>query len=394
MDLKLSRRARALEESSTVAATQAARRLVAAGRDVIMATAGEPDGGPPPGAREALIARARASAFRYGPPQGLPEARAAIARWMTELYGREFAADRICLAPGAKFALYSIFFCLCDDGDDVLIPSPHWVSYADQARMAGATPRFLACGPESGYKLSAETLAKALRPSTRALVLCSPGNPTGSVYSADELRAIASVVEARPDLWVVCDDIYNQILFDDRAVRAPHLLDFLSAPAAERALAVHGASKSFGLTGWRLGWFAGPAELVEKAAQLQSQTITCVPDFLQLALIDALAAPPAFVSDLRKRVRARFVRLSAALSSARGLRVHPSEGAFYAWIRYDGARPSELVATELLERSGVAIVAGSAFGCEGHFRVSLTIDDSKIDELAARLARHFETESP
>ncbi len=389
--MDFSQRAKKLSTSATMAATGLALKRMAQGEDIILATVGEPDGDIPPFAKQALLEGIQTANFKYGSPQGLLAARQAIAKWMSALYDQVFSVEQIVISPGSKFSLFSLFFCLCDEGDEVIIPAPNWVSYETLATSVGASVRIASCPPTEGYRITGPRLQQHLTAKSRVLILNSPCNPTGAVYSKEELRAIAELVKKHPRLYVFCDDIYNQLIFSS-AKRAPHLLDVCDAQTAKRVIPIHGASKSYALTGWRLGWMAAPTALAAKVTEFQSQTLTSLPDFVQIALAQTLMHETHFVVELRERIQARFLRTQQRLNGHARLKVYPSEGAFYLWVHYDlQNRTSAQVTLDLLEKCGLAVVAGIAFGCENHLRMSLTLPDDQLNEALNRMIKYFNT---
>lgn len=390
--MKFSNRAQVLSGSATMEATLLAQKKIQEGHDIILGTVGEPDGDAPQTSKDELINQIKTSYSKYGSAQGLPATRLAIANWMSDLYKQNWTEDHVIISPGSKYALFALFQMLCEFGDQVLIPAPYWVSYESLAKLSGASALIAPCGSHENYKLSAVRLQKYLNenPKIKILVLNSPNNPTGAVYSSSELKALALVIEKHKNLMVICDDIYNQLIFNSEP-RAPHLLDFLSSDASERIIIVHGASKSFALTGWRLGWTVAHPELILKLSQFQSQTLTCVPDFLQRALVPTLKNGDSFVADLKKKVHQRHKLVTTILSQTDSIKVFPSEGAFYIWIellKYGNFSSIEL-AKDIIEKVGVALVPGESFGCANHLRLSVTIPDEQVSVGAKRLASYF-----
>lgn len=374
-----------------MAATLLAQQRKKSGEDIVLATVGEPDGDIPEVARAEIINRIQTIPSKYGPAQGLPSVREEIAGWMSKLYGQSWSPDQVIVSPGSKFALFSIFQMLSESGDEVLIPTPYWVSYESLASMAGAKPVIVPCSAVDNYKLSAEKLSKCLtdNPRIKLLILNSPNNPTGAIYSKEELMKLSAVIERHPNLLVVCDDIYNQLIYS-QALRCPHLLDVISDEAKKRIIVVHGASKSFALTGWRLGWIIAETELVNKLAQFQSQTLTCIPDFIQMALIPTLNSGGEFVALLKERISRRYKLATDILRKCPSIKIYPSEGAFYIWMEVlDLKVTSAEMAADILEKVGLALVPGSAFGCENHLRFSVTLPDDQLLDGAGRLVKYF-----
>jgi len=392
----LSERARAVEPSRTIAMNQRARELRAAGRDVIDLTVGEPDFRPPRRVLEAAAAAALAGADRYTPVAGLPELRELAAAAYRADGGLDYAPGAVMVAPGAKAALSAAFLALAGPGDEVLIPTPAWLSYAEQAKLVGAAPRLVYCSPHGGYKLDPEALRGALTPRTRLIVLGSPANPTGAVYSRAELAALAAALEGRPDIWILSDEVYRSIRY---VAEAPSPAELPSL--GDRTAVVRGLSKSHAMTGWRIGFLAGPREFVDAAIAIQGQTLTCAPMISQLAAIEALKLPPAELWPMREAYERRRSLVCAGLAAAGALAVAPPDGAFYAFPRIEGLfgaqaprgtiRSSDELALYLLEEGGVALVPGSAFGDDGALRLSFAAAEDNLakalDRLAASLAK-------
>lgn len=387
----LSERARAVEPSRTIAMNQRARELKAAGRDVIDLTVGEPDFRPPRRVLEAAAAAALAGADRYTPVAGLPELRELAAAAFLADGSLNYAPGAIMVAPGAKAALTAAFMALVGPGDEVLIPTPAWLSYAEQAKLVGAEPRLVCCPPHRGYKLDPEALRGALTGRTRLIVLGSPANPTGAVYSRAELAALAAELAGRPDIWILSDEVYRSIRY---VAEAPSPAELPSL--RERTAVVRGLSKSHAMTGWRIGFLAGPRDFVDAAIAVQGQTLTCAPMISQLAAIEALKLPPAELRPMLEAYKGRRALVCAGLAAARALGVTPPDGAFYAFPRIEGLfgaqgprgtiLTSDELALHLLEEGGVALVPGSAFGDEGALRLSFAASEDCLTEALGRIA--------
>lgn len=387
--MNFSRRAKNLVSSATMSATLAAQARIKAGEDIVLASVGEPDVAAPPAAQQEVIRQMQHGHSRYGSSGGLLEVREAVAVWMSDLYDQRWSAEHVILTPGSKFALFALLQILCDEKDEVLIPSPYWVSYEALTKLSGAKATIIECQKENGYKLTTKQLLESISDKTKLLILNSPQNPTGAVYSATELTELAKIIEQNTNLIVLCDDIYNQLIFSEQK-RAPHLLDVLSPKDHDRIVIVHGASKSFAMTGWRLGWVVAEKKIISKLCEFQSQTLTCIPDFLQLALKQTLRQETSFVAELKESIHARYVRAVQVLNGCPGLRIYPSEGAFYVWIEFlDHSMTSAQVCEELLIQEGVALVPGSAFGCEFHLRLSVSILSEDLDKSLQRVMNYF-----
>jgi len=297
------------------------------------------------------------------------------------------------ITPGSKFGLYSLMQILCDVDDEVIIPAPYWVSYVTLAEMAKA--RACVINPPNlvdlNYKLTANHLEKSLNSKSRILILNSPNNPSGAVYSKKELLNLAAVLDDHPQITVICDDIYNQLVFNSNSERAPNLLDVAHDTLKEQVIIVHGASKSYAMTGWRLGWIASlNSHCIEKLSAFLSQTLTCTPDFIQKAVETAIAQGDDFVRQFKEKNQNRHQWLRQQLQSIPSLRVYPSEGAFYIWIQLlDPSYNSQQVAKDLLTQENLAVVPGDAFGVPRHLRLSVTMSEVELKKTVERLQNYF-----
>ena len=391
--MKFSKLAQQLSGSATMAATLKAQELKRQGQDVVLATVGEPDIDVDLNVKNALIHQLRSQPSRYGSSIGLPSTRQALSDWFQKIYQTHYSAQQIVVTPGSKFGLYSLMQILCDTDDEVIIPAPYWVSYVTLAEMAQA--RACVINPPNladlNYKLTAHHLEKSLHSKSRILILNSPNNPSGAVYSKKELMNLSAVLKDHPQITVICDDIYNQLVFNSEADRAPSLLDVASDDLKKQIIIVHGASKSYAMTGWRLGWIASlNNDCIQKLSAFFSQTLTCTPDFIQKAVETAIAEGDHFVHQFREQNQKRHQWLLQQLQSIPSLRVYPSEGAFYIWIQLlDPACDSLQVAEELLTKENLAVVQGDAFGVPRHIRLSVTMSESELKKTVARLQNYF-----
>jgi aspartate/methionine/tyrosine aminotransferase len=363
---------------------QRARDLKAAGRDIVDLTVGEPDFHPPAHVREAAARAIADGADRYTPVAGEPALREAVSRKLLRDSGLTYPASRIIISCGAKSALSNALLALAGPGDEVLIPTPAWLSYAEMAKLAGATPVFEPTKAADGYKLRPERLAAALTPRTKVLVLCSPSNPTGAVYSGAELAALAAVLARFPDVWILSDEVYERIRYVPE-VPSPASVQTV----ADRVIVVGGLSKSHAMTGWRLGYLAGPKDAVDACAAIQGQTTTCASSISQRAGIAALDGDQAPVAAMAAAFRVRRDRACARFAAMPGIRLGAPDGAFYLFpdvsalygAEWRGVRieSSDDFCLYLLEEAGVALVPGSAFGDDSCVRMSFAASDAAID---------------
>ncbi len=373
--------------SETIEMTARAAALAASGREILSLAAGEPDFDTPDYIREAAIRAIREGRTHYPPPAGLAPLRAAVAAHLSEAHGAAWSPGEILVTVGAKQALWSAIFALFGPGDRVVIPSPYWVSYPAMVRLARAEPVIVGTRAEDGFKLAPAALDEALARGAHGVVLNSPANPTGAMYTRDELDLLVEVA-ARHEAWVIGDEIYREIRYREGPFPS------LCAPRDYgRVVVVDGVSKAYAMTGWRVGWAAAPETLVRAMTRLQGHVNTNTALPAQHAALAALADEPAraaAVAAMLAAFRRRRGLVLDGLAGISGLRVHPPDGAFYVWIDVRawcealGAGSSEL-ALELLERDGVALVPGSAFGAEGYLRLSFAAHDDVLTAAVGRL---------
>ncbi len=385
-----------IRPSPTVAITAQARAMAAEGRDIISLSAGEPDFDTPRHIRDAARAAIEAGRTRYTSPEGIPELRAAIVDKFARENGIHVTPDQVVVSAGGKQSIYNAMMATLDPGDEVIIAAPFWVSYPDIVRLAGGTPVILPTDMTSGFKLSAEALEAAISPRTKWLILNSPSNPSGAVYSPSEMSALTDVLLAHPDIHVLADDIYEHIVFPpfrfcSAAAIAPDL--------AGRTLTVNGVSKAYAMTGWRIGYAAGPRNLIRAMITLQGQSTTNACSISQWAALAALTGPQDYLDDARAAFLRRRDLVVARLNACPGIVCPVPEGAFYVYPSIAGligrstpeGRRIETdadFAEALLAAEGVAVVFGAAFGTSPHFRVSYAAADS-ILEAACNRIHHF-----
>ena len=386
-----------VKPSPTIAITQAARDMAAAGRDVISLSAGEPDFDTPEHVREAAadaIARGRT---RYTAPDGIPELKRAAAAKFARDNDLSHAPAEISVGTGGKQVIWNALVATLDPGAEVVIPAPYWVSYPDMVRLAGGEPVIVPTRAEEGYLMTPEALGAAITPRTRWLVLNSPSNPTGAVYDEAGLRALTDVLMEHPQVHVMSDDIYEPIRygvpFHTAAQVEPRLRD--------RALTVNGVSKAYAMTGWRIGYAAGPEPLVAAMRKVQSQTTSCPCSVSQWAAVAALEGPQEVVAERTEAFRRRRDAVVAALDACPGLRCPLPDGAFYAYPSIEGCigatsrggariADDEAFVAALLKEEGVAVVHGAAFGASPAFRVSYAASDAALEEATTRIRRFCE----
>lgn len=394
--MELAQRVKELLPSPTLAISAKAKALRAAGERVFSLAAGEPDFPTPDHIQQAAVDAMRAGHTGYAPTAGVPPLRDAIRALYQRELGLDFGDDQVVVGCGAKQCLYNAFQALLDPGSEALIQAPYWVSYPEQVKLCGARPVIVE-PPPGGAGLNLEAMADAISERTRLVILNSPCNPTGCVAGDADLDALAALA-VRHDLLVVSDDIYDKLLYDGRR--------FVSivqrAPAMqERTLLVNGVSKTYAMTGWRLGWAVGPPPVIASMRKVQDQSTSNATTFVQHAAVAALASPPGIVEEMVQKFAQRRQRLVSLLNAIPGVRCQTPAGTFYAWAsfaevlgrRCDGQPLDSTVglAELLLDRERVAVVPGEAFGAAGFIRFSFATSLEDIEEAAGRVHRLVES---
>jgi aspartate aminotransferase len=383
-----------VKPSATLAADAKAKELKAAGKDVIGLAAGEPDFDTPDNVKEAAIAAIRAGKTKYTVVDGIPELKDAIVAKFKRENGLTYSPAQVNVSPGGKPVIYNAMVSTLNPGDEVIIPAPYWVSYPDMVLLAGGEPRFIATAAP-GFRVTPEALEAAITPKTRWLILNSPSNPTGAAYTRDELRGLADVLLRHPQVWILTDDMYEHLVFDD--------FEFTTIAQVEpalydRTLTMNGVSKAYSMTGWRIGYAAGPVELINLMRKVMSQTTSNPSSISQWAAVEALNGPQDFIRPNQKLFQGRRDLVVSMLNQANGLKCPTPEGAFYVYPSCEGligkTAPSGKViqsdgdfATELLETEGVAVVMGSAFGLSPFFRISYATSNTVLEEACSRIQR-------
>ncbi|CAN5361795.1 pyridoxal phosphate-dependent aminotransferase [soil metagenome] len=386
---------RRIAPSATIAISAKARALKAAGRDIIALSAGEPDFDTPDNIKEAGIAAIRAGKTKYTDPDGMPELKAAICAKFKRENGLDYKPSQVHIAPGGKPVIFNALVATLNPGDEVIIPAPYWVSYPDMTLLAGGTPVAVETTAESGFKITAEALEAAITPKSKWLIINSPSNPSGGAYTRAELQAIADVLLRHPQVWVLTDDMYEHLVFDDFefttiAQVEPKLYD--------RTLTMNGVSKAYAMTGWRIGYAAGPEPLIKAMAKMISQTTSNPSSISQWAALEALNGTQDFIKPNAKLFQERRDLVVSMLNQATGIHCPTPEGAFYVYPSCAGligkTAPSGKViesdedfAVELLETEGVAVVHGAAFGLSPFFRISYATSNDVLEDACARIQR-------
>ena len=394
----LARRLSFIQPSATVAIAQRANELKAQGIDIISFSVGEPDFESPEHIREAAKRAIDAGVSHYTDVRGILSLRAAIcADSKARRGGHGHAPDEVVVSVGAKHSLFNLALALYDEGDEVIIPAPYWVSYPEQARLVGARDVVIATRPEDGYKVSAESLERAVSPRTKALILCTPSNPTGSAYTKAELLALASVMR-KGSFWIITDEIYGRLVyggFDQRS-----LLE-LAPDLRERMVIVDGVSKTFAMTGWRIGWILAPKEVAKACDKIQGQATTNPPAVAQHAAIAALTGPQEPIEQMRRAFERRRSLIVEGLNAIKPFACAMPEGAFYAFVDVRGLygkrwKDTTLVddlaiARFLLDEARCAVVPGTPFGAPGFIRISYATSEERIRTGLERIATALTT---
>ncbi|WP_374371186.1 pyridoxal phosphate-dependent aminotransferase [Tabrizicola sp.] len=384
-----------VKPSPTIAVTTKAQQLKSEGKDVIGLGAGEPDFDTPENIRAAAKRAIDAGKTRYTAVDGIPELKAAICSKFLRENGLTYTPQQISVGTGGKQILYNALMATLNPGDEVIIPAPYWVSYPDMVMLAGGTPVPVVAGIETEFKLTPEQLEAAITPKTKWFIFNSPSNPTGAGYTRAELKGLTDVLMRHPQVWVMSDDMYEHLVFDDFEFCTPAEIE---PGLYDRTLTCNGVSKAYAMTGWRIGYAGGPVALIKAMGTIQSQSTSNPCSVSQYAALEALTGPQDFLSDWRTVFQGRRDLVVGMLNQATGIRCPKPEGAFYVYPDISGcigkATPAgtmisndEVFATALLEETGVAVVFGAAFGLSPNFRVSYATSDAVLREACARIQR-------
>ncbi len=385
-----------IKPSATIAVTDRARALKAAGRDVIGLGAGEPDFDTPDNIKEAAIKAIRdGRASKYTAVDGMPELKAAVSRKFKRENDLDYKPSQITVGTGGKQVLYNALMCTLNPGDEVVIPAPYWVSYPDIVLLAGAKPVIVPTTMENGFKMTAQALDRAITKNTKWLIFNSPSNPTGAAYTRAEVKAITDVLMKHQHVWLLTDDMYEHLVYDDFVFASPAAVE---PGLYERTLTLNGVSKAYCMTGWRIGFAGGPEVLIKAMATLQSQSTTNPNAAAQWASVEALDGPKDFIPKHNKIFNERRDLVVSMLNQAKGIKCPTPEGAFYVFPSCAGTigrkAPSgrtitndEDFITELLDAEGVAVVHGSAFGLGPAFRISYATGTDLLQTACERIQR-------
>ncbi|MEW6692792.1 MAG: pyridoxal phosphate-dependent aminotransferase [Pseudomonadota bacterium] len=390
MDIQLSHRVQRVRPSPTLAVSALAAKLKAEGRDIISLGTGEPDFDTPRHIRDAAIEAINKGFTRYTQVDGIPSLKKAIIDKLERDNGLKYAPNQILVSVGGKQSFYNLAMALLDEGDEVIIPAPYWVSYPDMVLLADGHPVIVEAEQSQGFKLSPEQLEAAITPRTKLFVINSPSNPTGVAYTRKELEALGEVLRRHPQVLIATDDMYEKILWADEpfcniVMACPDLYD--------RTIVLNGVSKAFAMTGWRIGYAAGPVKLINAMANVQSQSTSNPTSISQVAAEAALNGGDECIKPMIEAFKARHDFVVAALNAMPGVSCLPSQGAFYGFpdvkaiIARMGLKDDVELSNKLLYDAGVAVVPGSAFGAPGHVRLSYATSMEQLEEAMRRMAR-------
>ncbi|WP_406872318.1 pyridoxal phosphate-dependent aminotransferase [Aminobacter sp. P9b] len=384
-----------VKPSATIAVTQKARELKNAGRDVIGLGAGEPDFDTPDNIKNAAIEAIRRGETKYPPVSGIVPLREAIAKKFKRENNLDYKPEQTIVGTGGKQILFNAFMATLNPGDEVIIPRPYWVSYPEMVAICGGTPTYAETSIDNGFKLTADALAKAITPKSKWLVMNSPSNPSGAAYSEAELRAIADVLLKHPHVWVLTDDMYEHLTYGDFVFKT---IAEVEPKLYDRTLTMNGVSKAYAMTGWRIGYAAGPIQLIKAMDMIQGQQTSGACTIAQWASVEALNGPQDFIAKNKAIFQARRDLVVSMLNQARGISCPSPEGAFYVYPSCAGLigkktqggtviTDDAVFTSELLEAEGVAVVQGSAFGLGPNFRISYATSEKILEEACTRIQR-------
>lgn len=382
-----------VKPSPTIAVTQKAAELKAAGHDIIGLGAGEPDFDTPDTIKAAAKAAIDAGRTKYTAVDGIPELKAAICAKFARENGLQYKPAQVTVGTGGKQVLYNALVATLNPGDEVIIPAPYWVSYPDMVLLAGGTPVIVTAPLETGYKITAEQLEAAITPRTKWLIFNSPSNPSGAGYSATELKALTDVLMRHSHVWVMSDDMYEHLVFGDFEFATPAAVE---PRLYDRTLTCNGVSKAYAMTGWRIGYAGGPETLIRAIGKVQSQSTSNPCSISQWAAVEALNGPQDYIRDSRAVFERRRDLVVAGLNACPGITCPTPDGAFYVYPSIAGLlgkitaagtpiTDDETFATALLEETGVAVVFGAAFGLSPNFRISYATADAALTEACNRI---------
>lgn len=384
-----------VKPSATIAVSQKARELKAAGRDVIGLGAGEPDFDTPDNIKQAAVEAIRRGETKYTPVSGIPQLRQAIADKFKRENNLDYKPEQTIVGTGGKQVLFNAFMATLNPGDEVIIPAPYWVSYPEMVAICGGTSVFVEAGIETNFKLTPDALEKAITPKTKWFLFNSPSNPSGAAYTRAELKALTDVLMRHPHVWVMTDDMYEHLVYGDFTFTTPAEVE---PGLYDRTLTINGVSKAYAMTGWRIGYAGGPVQLIKAMDMIQGQQTSGACSIAQWAAVEALNGPQDFIAANRKIFEGRRDLVVSMLNQANGIECPSPEGAFYVYPSCAGLigkktgagkviASDEDFVSELLEAEGVAVVHGSAFGLGPNFRISYATSEALLEEACSRIQR-------
>ena len=391
--VELSHSIKRIKPSATMAVTQKARELKAAGKDIIGLGAGEPDFDTPENIKKAAIQAINDGDTKYTPVDGTPELKKAIKAKFKRENNLDYELDEISVGTGGKQIIFNAFAVSLNESDEVIIPAPYWVTYPDVVNYFNGKPIFVQCYEESGFKITPQQLENTINQSTKWFILNSPSNPTGSCYTKNELLELANVLKKYPHVNIMTDDLYEHLIYDDNEF---HTFASIAPELKERILTLNGVSKAYAMTGWRIGYAGGNASLIKAMGKLQSQSTSNPTSISQAAAVEALNGDNSFIAERAKVFKGRRDFLINEFTSMNGITCRVPEGAFYVFPSCKGVigkidesnnkiTNDEEFTTSLLEHAGVAVVQGSAFGLEGYFRISYATSDENLKNACVRM---------
>ena len=391
--VELSHSIKRIKPSATMAVTQKARELKAAGKDIIGLGAGEPDFDTPENIKKAAIQAINDGDTKYTPVDGTPELKKAIKAKFKRENNLDYELDEISVGTGGKQIIFNAFAVSLNESDEVIIPAPYWVTYPDVVNYFNGKPIFVQCGEESGFKITPQQLENTINQSTKWFILNSPSNPTGSCYTKNELLELANILKKYPHVNIMTDDLYEHLIYDDTEF---HTFASIAPELKERILTLNGVSKAYAMTGWRIGYAGGNASLIKAMGKLQSQSTSNPTSISQAAAVEALNGDNSFIAERAKVFKGRRDFLINEFTSMNGITCRVPEGAFYVFPSCKGVigkvdesnnkiTNDEEFTTSLLEHAGVAVVQGSAFGLEGYFRISYATSDENLKNACVRI---------
>lgn len=384
-----------IQPSATIAATQKARDLKALGRDVISLAAGEPDFDTPDNIKEAAIKAIREGKTKYTAVDGIPELKQAICAKFKRENNLDYGPQQAFVAPGGKPIIFNAMIATLNPGDEVIIPAPYWVSYPDIVLLAGGTPVPIETRLEDGFKLQPEALEKAITEKTKWVIFNSPSNPSGAAYTAEELKKLTDVLMKHPHVWILSDDMYEHLTYDGFKFATPAEVE---PGLYERTLTMNGVSKAYAMTGWRIGYCAGPEPLIKAMTKVQSQSTSNPTSISQYAAVEALNGPQDFIPERAKVFKERRDLVVSMLNQAKGIKCPTPEGAFYVYPSCEGCigktttdgkviETDEDFAMALIEAEGISVVHGAAFGLSPFFRISYATSTEELTDACERIQR-------